>query len=188
MSHHLIEEVVSDTTASESQSLETQIQCPKACRMIMLYEDQDSKNRAAQLCFNLRRLFSHDIVFQEAWWKLSVLQQPSMLRLAVEDAIESDVILFSFGCSNEVTPELTALNKAWAESRAPREGLLALQLQNNSGEPAEILREYFRKISRNTGLDYLTTETPEDDVPSSVELVPVTQHVLARFQAELAHA
>jgi hypothetical protein len=188
MSHHLIDPVVKVPPADESQNGDLQTQTMTACRLILFYEDQDSKNRAAQLCSNLRRLFSREITFEEDWWKLSVLQQPSMLQMAIDDAANADVLLYSFGCCNDVTPELALLNSAWAQRRLQRDGLLALQLQNNSGDAAELLRLYFRKIASENHMDYLATETPEDDVPSSTELYPLTRHVLARFGSESLEA
>ena len=71
MSLHLLENL--NETKSEPSSIASHSTAMPPCRLVLFYEDQDSKNRAERLVANLKRLFTFEIQIEESWWKLSVL-------------------------------------------------------------------------------------------------------------------
>ena len=74
MSKHLIEDVTPITTPNGFSNLNPESLDPKPCHMVIIYDDQEVRNRVARICANLRRLFSEEIDFLESWWKFSFLR------------------------------------------------------------------------------------------------------------------
>jgi|GEM_PF-1343993 len=183
MSLHLLENL--NETKSEPSSIASHSTAMPPCRLVLFYEDQDSKNRAERLVANLKRLFTFEIQIEESWWKLSVLGHRLMRELAVADAINADLLLFSFGASNELSEDLIGFNQTWTSHRTKNDGLLAIQLENTTGDTTDALRKYFRELAKRTKLDYLATETEDDFLPDPRELVSLTQRVRPQFHPDV---
>lgn len=183
MSLYLIENL--NKTKSNPSSIRPLSTTAPPCRLVLFYEDQDSKNRAERLVSNLKRLFTFDIQIEESWWKLSVLRHHLMQELAVTDAVNGDLLLFSFGASNELSRELVDFNQAWTAQRTKSDGLLAIQLENTTGENTDALKKYFRELAKQTGLDYLASETEDDSLPDFHELISLKQRVRPRFHTDI---
>jgi hypothetical protein len=142
----------------------------QACRLAVIYDDQEARNRVACLVDNLRRSLGRDIELAESWWKFSLLRQHGLGELAADDAARADLVLFSFGEGNDLPNDIAVFNDLWVKRRETQEGLLGILLNHStvSIPRIESLREYFAGLARKAGLDFVTNlDSPQDHAPHS---------------------
>jgi len=184
MSKHLIEDVILTAPMAGFSNFVPDAQDSKPCHLVFIYEDQESRNRANRMSSVLQRLFSDEIESQESWWKLSILREQSMARLAMDDLTQADVVFFALGENSELSEELLDFNKAWSAQRKGKEGILAIQMAESSGDTAESVRNYFRDLAQKAGLDFLATEPDASAYETTRNLKKRTHHGLEWFHQE----
>jgi hypothetical protein len=141
-------------------SLETTRSANAACRLVLLYADSEAYEQAGRLLFKLRHTVGPDIPLQALWWKFSVLRDPSMAQLALDDAAHADILLYAFGSNNDAPNEILNFNRQWVHVRNHHHGLLAIQLAL-SDSIAEATQRRFARLAKSAGLDFISAEDNE---------------------------
>lgn len=78
------------------------------CRLVVIYDDEEARNRVSNLCTNLSRAFGNDETLSTSWWKFSMINERSLKHLASEDVAMADVVIFSV--NNAESPESLGSN------------------------------------------------------------------------------
>jgi hypothetical protein len=135
------------------------------CQFLVLYSDLAAKTQAERLGAKLSAKFSDEIEFCFSWWVFSVLRDPRLLHLAVEEAAAADIILFSLGRSRNLTVEVAAFNERWLKLRHGNEGLLAYMFEDETEEAEEepvayssSLADYFRELAKKSQMDFIAAD------------------------------
>lgn len=142
----------------------------KTCRLVVIYDDQEARNRAHSLYGKLRDTFFGEIEFAESWWKFSVLGGKSLRHLAASDVAQADLVLFSLGTSNDLPDGLIEFNEMWVSERNGSRGLLAVLAHPSASvwTAAGSLENYFKDLAQHAKLDFISS-TVTDPPPRFAE-------------------
>lgn len=164
------EEIGLESTISTGDIIHPELSENKACRLVVIYDDQEARNRAHSLSAKLRNTFSGEVEFAESWWKFSVLDGKSLRHLAASDVAQADLVLFSLGASNDLPDGLVEFNEMWVSERKGKQGLLAVLAHPSASvwSAAGSLENYFKDLAQYAKLDFITSSMT-DPLPQFVE-------------------
>lgn len=128
------------------------------CRIAIIYDERDSRQRAMGISDHLLQVFWPEIEIEFSWWKESHLQDPEIGPSASQAAADADLIIFAFRQKEEMSSEFQRWIESWVDRRAKTTGGMAA-LIGPSGEPASgpsSLSLYFGQIAKRACMDFLT--------------------------------
>ncbi len=140
-----------------SETIQQRVPPPQVCHLVVVFDGQDEWNRAVCLAENLHRSLGEEVELQVSGWKFSLLRKRGLRDLAADEVAQADLVIYSFGEGNDLPDEVSEFNELWPERRLKRDGLLGVLFSHTTIGVTRIdrLREYFAKIARKTGLDFL---------------------------------
>ena len=126
--------------------------------VIVLYEDNATRDRALAVCDHLVKQFWAEVEFDFHWWRTSFLADTPLAQTAAQDARGADVIIFSSLPEGEFSREVLQWFEQWADERGEREGMLLGLTQPSALTPCPDTPKQLclREIANRANLDYLT--------------------------------
>lgn len=156
-----------------------------AFRVVMAYDDFASGKRAMDACHFLVSQFGGGAELRSTMWKFDVLRSTKLNQIAVDDAIEADVIIVA----NARNGGLSDAVKTWIAGWVPRKGgqaatLVALIDFTGEDVQAAVLAQAFLKdAAAEAKIDFLPQEIPFPE--SSLPPVSVAQAAEAPRKASI---
>lgn len=85
--------------------------------VVTAYEDFATGQRAIETYSNLVLRLGHEFQFRTNMWKFEVLQQPKLLEMAVQDALDAQIIIVSTHGESELPQPVQDWIQMWASRR-----------------------------------------------------------------------
>ena len=85
--------------------------------VVTAYEDFATGQRAIETCSNLERRLGHEFQFRTNMWKFEVLQQSKLFEMAVQDALEAQIVIISTHGENELPQPVQDWIQMWSSRK-----------------------------------------------------------------------
>jgi hypothetical protein len=93
---------------------------PIFVKVVAVYGDHAAHERVERVHDCLREELDVEVHCSVSWWKLDFLRHPEMFLRAVEDALQADVLVFSFRRQEDLPPKGKEWLEAWETRRKAR--------------------------------------------------------------------
>jgi hypothetical protein len=145
------------------------------CAIVVLYEDNSSRDAAIRLCQTLEKIFHEDLDFEITWCRFKYFSDPAVASEAAQIAAQADLIIVSIQRVQDLPLEVKAWFERWLPNRESSEG--ALVLLQTSEEPSSTISQtsYLYLLAQRANLDYLSLSnsgpsTSTDRIPENLAL------------------
>jgi len=146
------------------------------CAIVVLYEDNSSRDAAIGLCEALKKTFHEDLDFEITWCRFKYFNDPAVASEAAEIAVRADLIVVSIPRAQDLPLEVKAWFERWLPARESTEG--AFVLLQTSEEPPGLQNSqssYLYLLAQRANLDYLWlsndgSSISTDRIPESLKL------------------
>jgi hypothetical protein len=146
------------------------------CAIVVLYEDNSSRDAAIRLCKTLEKIFDTELDFEITWCRFKYFSDPAVASEAAEIAAQADLIIISIQRAQELPLEVKAWFERWLPDRESTEGAIVL-LENAEELPASANSQssYLYLLAQRANLDYLSLSnagpsTTLDRIPENLTL------------------
>ena len=127
------------------------------CAIVVLYEDNSSRDAAIRLCQSLEKIFQADLDFEIAWCRFKYFNDPAVASEAAEIAAQADLIIVSIQRAQDLPLEIKAWFERWLPDRESIEGaLVLLQTSEEPSSPQNLQSSYLYLLAQRANLDYLS--------------------------------
>ena len=126
------------------------------CAIVVLYEDNSSRDSAIHLCKTLEKIFHEDLDFEITWCRFKYFNDPAVASEAAQIAAQADLIIVSIQRVQDLPLEVKAWFERWLPNRESSDG--ALVLLQTSEEPSSTISQtsYLYLLAQRANLDYLS--------------------------------
>ena len=129
-----------------------------ACTIVVLYDDDSTRDRAMDACDYLVNQFWKDVELKIHWWRLDFLNDAALAGIAASNAIKSDFLIICLQPHEVISPSLESWFEIWLPHRGEKDGALVNLLGNGEKENSSPQIEQFLKyVCRRGNFDYLTS-------------------------------
>jgi hypothetical protein len=161
------------------------------CRVVVIYEDAITRQRAMTACdFLMQQLWS-EVEFDFHWWRADFLEHAVMAHTAAEQAVAADFLIVCSSAENEFSPTLKTWFESWIEDRHGRDGALLNLTTPNLTETgsAGTMETFLRGVARRAMLDYFATspQTMTGTLPASFEEAEQRATLISSVLDEILH-
>jgi hypothetical protein len=138
-------------------------------RVVIAYDDFAAGKRAMDTCNFLVSQFAGEIELKSSMWKFDVLRSTNLNQLAVDDAVEADVIIVANGRESGLPEEV----KGWVNTWVPRKhdpaaALVALlDFTGDDTRESAMAHAFLEGAAATAKIDFLVQE-----IRSSGEYMP----------------
>jgi hypothetical protein len=142
--------------------------------IVVVYEDFMTGKRAKETCDYLTENLTADCQVYNQMWKFEVLSIPKLREMAVNDALQADVVIVSCRGGDELPEAVRAWIQAWLE-RAP-EAIALVGLFDCPPEQSERIRKYLSGAVRGSDIEFFAQ--PHDwpgDASDIIERIPLPE-------------
>lgn len=164
--------------------------------VLVIYEDQETRDIAMAFCDDLMRRFWSECDFALEWCSFDVLRDARSGRAALQKASEADHTVFATHPHGPFPIAVELWVGAWCAQRSHREGTV-VGLLDPAREGGAIASRYtwLRKMAHKAGLDYLTAGPLQLRIKLGSEScyqrasakTTVLEQILSRPHAPVAH-
>ena len=122
--------------------------------VVIVYEDQATRDRAMATCDYLVKRHWSDFEFDFSWWKFAYLRDSAIAAAAASAASEANMIIFSAQLGKELPPVVRGWVEKWASRREKDRGALVALI----GTPEDALTPthyYLRNVAVRSHMDFL---------------------------------
>jgi hypothetical protein len=130
-------------------------------RVVMVYDDFTSGKRAMNTCNFLACRLGGGIELRTSMWKFDVLRNAGLRRMAVDDAVEADVIIVANAPRSPLPDEVKGWIEAWVPGKKGGLPAALVALMDFTDEVAGESREAQRclkEAAAAAGIDFLSQE------------------------------
>jgi len=174
-----------------SDCLEEAVKGKETCKVLVIYEDVVTRQRAMAACDYLMQQLWSEVEFEFHWWRTDFLEQASMASAAAQQAAEADFLFFCSRTQDECSPTIKHWFESWIGKRHGRDGLLLnlTTTSSTSTDPARPAEEFLRGVARTALMDYLATptQTMTGTLPASFEDVEQRASAISSVLDEILH-
>jgi len=125
------------------------------CRLVVIYEDHPSRDRAIQVCDHLQQQFAGDITFEISWWKFNLLADSQVASQFTDVMARVDLIFVSVNLTHELPINVKqSLESALAFRKKFDGAFVLLQTSPTDTDQASQLGSYLQMLARRTNLDF----------------------------------
>jgi hypothetical protein len=137
------------------------------CSIIVLYEDNSSRDAAIRLCNTLEKNFHTDLDFETTWCRFKYFTDPAVASEAAEIAAQADLIIVAIQRAQDLPLEVKAWFERWLPERESSEGALVL-LQTSEELPSlqNLQSSYLYLLAQRANLDYLSLSNTGPTTPT----------------------
>lgn len=130
--------------------------------VLVIYEDEPTRNAAMQFCDTMVRRFWTRCDFGLEWCSFAALTDARSGKAALHKAADADIILFAAQPHGALPLHVELWIGAWVAQRAQRQGALVGLLdpeRDGSGQTSRYT--WLRAMAHKAGMDYLTAAPQE---------------------------
>lgn len=146
-------------------------EAPAACEVVVLYEDELSRDRARGVCERLARSFWEQVEFEIGWWRFRYLADPDIGQADARAAAEADIVIVAAQASHALPAPVRNWLEKWVSHRAAHESVLVALIGTEGGWAADQLPvcAYLRTVAQRAGMDFLapTGQEPGGPLPAA---------------------
>lgn len=128
------------------------------CAIVVLYDDNSSRDAAIRLCNSLEKAFHSELDFHITWCRFKYFKDPAVASEAAELAADANLLLVAIQCADDLPLEVKAWFERWLPNRELSDG--ALVLLNTSGLPSPPPTiphtSYLYLLAQRGNLDYIS--------------------------------
>lgn len=127
------------------------------CAIVVLYEDNPSRDAAISLCNSLQQIFNSELDFEITWCRFKYFSDPAVAAEAADRAAQANVVLVSVPRAQDLPLEVKAWFERWLSRRQTSEGALVL-LQGSEPEPAFAISQssYLYLVAERANLEFIS--------------------------------
>jgi len=146
------------------------------CAIVVLYEDNSSRDAAIRLCNTLEKIFDAELDFEITWCRFKYFSDPAVASEAAEIAGQSDLIIVSIQRAQDLPLEVKAWFERWLPDRESNDGaLVLLQTSEEAPSPQNLQCSYLYLLAQRANLDYLSLSnagpsTSAERIPENLSL------------------
>jgi hypothetical protein len=127
------------------------------CAIVVLYEDNSSRDAAIRLCNTLEKIFHTELDFEITWCRFKYFSDPCVASEAAEIAAQANLIIVSIQRAQDLPLEVKAWFERWLPDRESTEGaLVLLQTSEEPPSPQNFQSSYLYLLAQRANLDYLS--------------------------------
>lgn len=143
----------------ENHRVETAAPAPEAepiLSVVVAYEDFAAGKRAMQIYNRLLHQFVHEYKFKINLWKFDFLRTPKLLKMAVAEAAEADVVFVSAHADGALSEEAKTWLRRWVSRKKNSSTTLVALLEGSNASTVEgsAIRAYLRRVAEKAGLNF----------------------------------
>ena len=129
-------------------------------RVVIAYDDFAAGKRAMDTCNFLASQFAGEIELRSSMWKFDVLRSTKLSQIAVDDAIDADVIIVANRRDSGLPDEVKSWVNSWVpRKRDPAAALVALLDFTGTDTRESVLAQAFLEGAAATAkIDFLVQE------------------------------
>ena len=146
------------------------------CAIVVLYEDNSSRDAAIQLCKTLEKVFDAELDFETTWCRFKYFSDPTVASEAAQIASHADLIIVSIPRAQDLPLEVKAWFERWLPDRESSDGaLVLLQTSEAPASPQNLQTSYLYLLAQRANLDYLSlsnanSSNSADRIPEKLTL------------------
>ena len=127
------------------------------CAIVVLYEDNCSRDAAISLCNSLEQIFHSELDFEITWCRFKYFSDPAVAAEAAEIAAQADVVLVSIPRPHDLPLEVKAWFERCLQKRKSSEGALVL-LQSSEQAPDLAISQssYLYLLAQRANLEFIS--------------------------------
>jgi hypothetical protein len=131
----------------------------ETCRVVVIYEDVPTRQRALAACDFLTRQLWADIELAFQWWRVDFLTNAELASQAAETALTADFVILALEPDRQLSETLKSWFASWSERRSGMEGAMVDLTEARSAVTSLTTQREMelRQLARRAGLDYLTS-------------------------------
>jgi hypothetical protein len=139
---------------------------PAACDVIVVYEDEASREQARGVCERLARSFWEEVEFEIDWWRFRYLADPEIGQAAARAAADADVVVVAAQAGHELPAPVRNWMEKWVTRRTGRESVLVALIGTKGGWAADRLPvcAYLRTVAQRAHMDFLAPTGQDFDL------------------------
>jgi len=126
------------------------------CAIVVLYEDNSSRDAAIRLCNSLEKIFHSEIDFEITWCRFKYFNDPAVAREAAEIAAGADLLIVAIQRPEELPLEVQVWFERWLQHRKSSEGALVLLQTSESTIPAISQNPYLYLLAQRANFDFIS--------------------------------
>ena len=127
--------------------------------VVVIYDDDASREQAVQVCDHLMGRFWADRQLDLDWWSCAQMGELVASSEALDKATRADLIVFALQPDGDLPATMQNWIEEWVSLRGDREGLLVhLSGDPRESEAASGRHVFLRHAAHRGGIDYLTHE------------------------------
>jgi hypothetical protein len=137
------------------------------CAIVVLYEDNSSRDAAIHLYQTLEKVFHEDLDFEITWCRFKYFNDPTVASEAAQIASQADLIIVAIQRAQDLPLEVKAWFERWLPNRESTEGALVL-LQTSEEPPSPTISQtsYLYLLAQRANLDYLSLSNAAPSSPA----------------------
>lgn len=127
------------------------------CRVLVVYEDDDSRARAGVLCQQLQRKVGDQVLLDVSWWRFRYFEEPDVAAIAARYARAAHVVIFSSSSAGFFPPPVMRWVDSWIARREIDHGAIVPLVDSPFLNPQIFITRqiYLRYVASRAGMDYL---------------------------------
>jgi hypothetical protein len=136
----------------------------------MAYDDFAGGKRAIDTCHFLMGKMGGGVELRSTMWKFDVLRSAKLNQIAVEDAVEADVIIVATTQNGGLPPELQKWIQTWAPLKRGQAAVLVALIDctgQDTREP-DLAAAFLKQAAANAGIDFLAQAIRAEECGSSI--------------------
>ena len=135
----------------------SEFESKESCRVVVLYDAADTREKALRFCNHLMLQFSEDLAFEFEWWRTDFLAEIQLAELSANQAENADVFIVCTSPDKQPSPPLKQWFGSWANKHAGHTGALVDLSAMPMGQSgcAWATQQFLREVSKAASLDYI---------------------------------
>ena len=138
------------------------------CAIVVLYDDNSSRDAAIRLCRTLEKTFHNELDFETTWCRFKYFNDPAVASEAAQIASQADLIIVSIQRAQDLPLEVKAWFERWLPARESTEGaLVLLQTSEVAPSPQNLQCSYLYLLAQRANLDYLSLSNASPSISTN---------------------
>jgi hypothetical protein len=126
------------------------------CAIVVLYDDNPSRDAAIRLCNSLEKVFQPELDFEISWCRFKYFIDPAVASEAAEIASKADLILIAIQQEDDLPLEVKAWFERWLPVKNSSEGALVVLQTSDQSSSTITQSSYLYLLAQRANLDYIS--------------------------------
>ena len=135
----------------------SEFEAREVCKVVVLYDGADMREKAMRFCNHLMFQFSEDLTFEFEWWRTDFLAEIQLAKISAAQAKDADVFIICINPGKQLAPLVQRWFDSWANEHAGHIGALVDLGALTMAQPgcAWATQQFLREVAKVASLDYL---------------------------------